>query len=400
MTSQFAWLDHDDTQRRRMLAVVELFKEEGTIDEIGIGSIRDTIADALFPGTSVLHTRARYLLFVPWLLDRAARSAPAPDRATSELRRLEVRLIHALINGGETDGVIGRQAREKLKRMPSAAYWAATHRYGIRIWDTTIEGYFRAARAKEVLRRIEPEADDPGVQSEDRRSGLDPYLPPAPADLLESASFELRPEDADFLTDRMLATTKGSMLAWLLAHNDTTAGEWIWAHPDSGSFPAGLARIDDHGRRFHTAIHGAALLYNLLLAERRESRDLIDAHRDAIGEWRKELAAERPFDAWDRSDFWALLYELNPRISPLTRRFVDRWLDSVGGDDAIADDDLLRKFVRDRELQLKGGRARLVNQAALDVWRGASGLVRLDYRWSVARRLLQDICDSPRETVA
>ena len=32
-----------------MLEVVDLFKEEGTVDELGIGSIRDALADSLFP---------------------------------------------------------------------------------------------------------------------------------------------------------------------------------------------------------------------------------------------------------------------------------------------------------------------------------------------------------------
>src|SRR5579864_6286555 len=54
MPSAFGWLDTDNEQRRKMLEVVDLFKEEGTVDELGIGSIRDALADALFPGTSVL----------------------------------------------------------------------------------------------------------------------------------------------------------------------------------------------------------------------------------------------------------------------------------------------------------------------------------------------------------
>ena len=58
MTSTFGWLDTDSEQRRRMLEVVDLFKEEGTVDELGIGSIRDALADSLFPGTSDLHTQA------------------------------------------------------------------------------------------------------------------------------------------------------------------------------------------------------------------------------------------------------------------------------------------------------------------------------------------------------
>ena len=36
---------------------------------------------------------------------------------------------------------------------------------------------------------------------------------------------------------------------------------------------------------------------------------------------------------------------------------------------------------------------RLVNAAALDNWAGGSGLVRLDYRWRIAHRILADIFD-------
>ena len=43
-TSAFAWLDYSDGERRRMLEVIDLFREKGTLDELGIGSIRDTFA--------------------------------------------------------------------------------------------------------------------------------------------------------------------------------------------------------------------------------------------------------------------------------------------------------------------------------------------------------------------
>jgi len=67
MPSAFGWLDSDSEQLSRMLEMVELFKEEGTLDELGSGSIRDALANALFPGTSYQHTRLRYVLFIPWL---------------------------------------------------------------------------------------------------------------------------------------------------------------------------------------------------------------------------------------------------------------------------------------------------------------------------------------------
>ena len=35
----------------RMMDVIDLFRENGTVDELGLGTIRDAIADRLFPGT-------------------------------------------------------------------------------------------------------------------------------------------------------------------------------------------------------------------------------------------------------------------------------------------------------------------------------------------------------------
>lgn len=82
MPSTLTWLSHDTAERDRTLRLIELFKESGTVDELGIGSIRDTFADAFFPGTSVLQTRARYLLFVPWLLERTAHQSHSAATAS------------------------------------------------------------------------------------------------------------------------------------------------------------------------------------------------------------------------------------------------------------------------------------------------------------------------------
>ena len=64
--SSFTWLDFSEFERRKMIDVINAFKERETRDELGIGIIRDAFADFLFPGTSTIQTRAKYFLFVPW----------------------------------------------------------------------------------------------------------------------------------------------------------------------------------------------------------------------------------------------------------------------------------------------------------------------------------------------
>ena len=87
---------------------MDLFNEKEARDELGLGSVRDAISDLLFPGTSTIQTRLRYMMFVPWLYRMVARTGGRADQA----RRLEIQLITALLRGGETDSVIGSEARD------------------------------------------------------------------------------------------------------------------------------------------------------------------------------------------------------------------------------------------------------------------------------------------------
>src|SRR5210317_725024 len=78
MSSSLAWIDYDSEAQQRAHRILTLFKERDTRDELGLGSIRDAISDTLFPGTSTIHTRLRYMLLVPWgFLDLERRKVPS-----------------------------------------------------------------------------------------------------------------------------------------------------------------------------------------------------------------------------------------------------------------------------------------------------------------------------------
>lgn len=65
MSSTIAWLDTSPEEQRRTREVLRLFEQHESRDELGIGQVRDVLSDAMFPGFSVLHTRARYYLDLP-----------------------------------------------------------------------------------------------------------------------------------------------------------------------------------------------------------------------------------------------------------------------------------------------------------------------------------------------
>lgn len=58
--SSLAWIDFDEAERQRAQRIMALYQERKSRDELGLGAIRDSISDHLFPGASTIQTRLRY----------------------------------------------------------------------------------------------------------------------------------------------------------------------------------------------------------------------------------------------------------------------------------------------------------------------------------------------------
>ena len=70
MQSSLTWIDHDSAARERSLQIIGMFRERDSRDELGLGAIRDSFSDKLFPGTSTIQTRLRYMLIIPWVFKK------------------------------------------------------------------------------------------------------------------------------------------------------------------------------------------------------------------------------------------------------------------------------------------------------------------------------------------
>ena len=64
---QLGWIDFSKEDRDKVHDVMNLLQEQGAVDELGIGLVRDAFANYFFPGTSTVQTRAKYFLIVPYL---------------------------------------------------------------------------------------------------------------------------------------------------------------------------------------------------------------------------------------------------------------------------------------------------------------------------------------------
>ena len=96
---------------------------QGVRDEVGFLALHQAYADRFFPGTSVLHTRLRYALFVPWLYKNLA--AKRERRITAALVREEVALAGRLRRSHEEGVIGGRSYPEPTSQPASTVYWTA-----------------------------------------------------------------------------------------------------------------------------------------------------------------------------------------------------------------------------------------------------------------------------------
>jgi hypothetical protein len=396
LSSSIAWIDFSEQDRRTMMEVVSLFKQRDTRDELGLGSIRDAFADLFFPGTTTLQTRARYFLFVPWLYHDYERRQVSSSKVADRLKRDEITLIQALQTAGDSDGVIGKVSGASLHRFPASIYWNGLRRWGILRYPGAQSQYHRWLDRFYERQRSRQFTEDHGEPVEGWGDGnWDPGLPQAPPDFPGQADFQITPAEAAYLRERVLLSCPDSLLATLLDCGKPVEDvAFIWQHPQSGEFPGEQQAWIAHARNFSQVMHGAILLYNLMLAELSQSSDLVDWYKTGLATWQDELeACSAVLAAWEREAFWRLVTG-SSQIPGRTRAFVSVWLRTLFTDGQwrhLATSREARALVRDRETWLKRGRSRFESQRHLEMWSGVAGIARLDYRWPIARRITNDI---------
>lgn len=392
---RIAWLDYSEEEKDRNLDIISLFNERGTVDELGLGTIRDAFADMLFPGTSTLHTRARYFLFIPWIYLYLENKKVESSRISEKARKAEIQLIYALLDGGEKDGVIGVDAKEDLQRLPSELYWYGLFVWGIRTFASSKSRYHRFLDTYYGLHKKETNDDKEPIEGK-YASNWHLGIPDAPDRILRKTTFKLEKSEALYLKERLLTKTRESMLAYLV---DTERVydeiELPWMHPLINQFPERLLLCLRHARYFSEIMWGATLLYNLMLAELSSNEELIVYYKKLIENWAKIVNAQKRSNAvWDRLQFWRMARSKRPSISLSTQKFVDDWSNkcmTLGELDDIINDRDARDMIKVRERRLKKTLARLENPRALENWGGESSARQIDYRWSKAQVVINDI---------
>ena len=207
---------------------------------------------------------------------------------------------------------------------------------------------------------------------------------------LTALKITLTQEEAHFIQDQIITSQPKSLLARIIML-PLPEVDYPWHHPAIGRFADDHKSLLHHADMLSQAMYGAAILYNLLLAEVRESSPLVRTRHDDAKQWLESLEWQSLGD-WSFDWVWPLAFKHQQVVSPNTLDFCKRWLGLLlDSRESIMKDKLARELICAREMRLKGGRSRFTNARALDQWSGSAGLFRLNYRWPTVTRFIRDL---------
>jgi len=415
--SQLGWIDFSPDDRNKVSNVLALLSEPGTLDELGIGRIRDAYSDALFPGISTIQTRAKYFITVPRIL-RDYQDLPAAKKhryngLQSYLKDRENKVAEVLASVHQNDavavkGIIGRTRIDSggVDRRPSVIYWNGLRTFGILKTSLSLADYCRQLDHEGSHAELEAAELDDGSDDADAVKNANLVRLPdrshswMTADILH---LSLSQKEAEFLKEKLISAPAiaHTVPAQLFKHGLAKQAIKLGGSENSESFElltellVKSNKVDQQCRdtiqranEFSLAMEGPHIRYNVLLAKSNGFDDRLEQHEDAYRQWKDKVAQQKLFTPdcaarWLHGDTLVFTALKKSKASDFVQDISAMMQDKVN---TQALDSRIRKQAEAN----KGTRSLLHKKLSSDGW---VGIRRLDYRWSSARAILQDIQD-------
>ena len=229
---ELGWIDFSKTERSKILSVLDLLSESGTLDELGIAPVRDGFSNLFFPGTTTIQTRAKYFFIVPYALKLLERTTETnPNRTFRALDAIEKTCGQTFLEQNSNEnGIIGKRSLQSggwVKRTPADIYWAGLKRYGIFTGGSlSLSEYIRISCAmkdkKTTLKKLGNRKDNAEENECDDKNAGDLFkmqfwkMPLYFDKWMENLSINLTKAEAEFLQEQIIENCKGSLLACVL----------------------------------------------------------------------------------------------------------------------------------------------------------------------------------------
>ena len=390
------WIDFSTRDRSKVLNVLDLLSESGTLDELGIAPVRDGFADLFFPGTSTIQTRAKYFLIIPYILkDMELGHEMNPNRMLRAIDELERSCAKQLMAQRDMEGIIGRRALSQnrwVKRTPADIYWAGLRNYGIFTGGRlSLSEYVRAICAikgqKETLARLGNRADNAEENDVDDKDagGIAAMrfwkIPTYQETWKETLKMALTHDEGDFLKNQIVHLYPDSMLGHILRENRKEILECRRFQGLSSlmhTFPEQIQYDFNLASSFSVFLYVIRTIYNIIISEGKNEA--------ANREWESLKPDLKKFS---EVNLEAIFDRLGIRSNVFLCTFLMRCRETMH----YGDFDGMILEIKRRERDLKQSRAKTLHAGEFnpDDWYGGG---ELDYRFPNARVLIRDIFES------
>lgn len=393
---QLGWIDFSKTERSKILSVLDLLSQDGTLDELGIAPIRDGFSNLFFPGTSTIQTRAKYFFLVPYALKEIELSSETNlFRALKTLDEIE-RMCgeELLLVNPDGSGIIGKRSLQSgkwVKRAPSDIYWAGLRTYGIfKQGNLSLSEYISATCVQKAQKNSfiklgnrndsaeENETDDKNAGDIFKRQfwNMPIYYP----DWKNNIQLQLTKEEGAFLREQIIENCPDTMLSFILENNLTEVLD-IERFSDLegiiGAFPENIQEDYYLALEFSDFIFVARTLYNIIISQGENE------NANALFEFQKENFSQ--IAEIDADNIFSVLNIFN---KPDLKAFIKKLQNCMNNNDV----EEMKRTIKSREIMLKGeSRAKTAHPGEFDGWMGGG---ELDYRFTNAKAIIRDIFES------
>lgn len=399
---ELGWIDFSKTERSKVLSILDLLSESGTLDELGIAPVRDGFANCFFPGTTTIQTRAKYFFIVPYALKQLERSSETnPNRIFKALDAIEKNCGEIFLEQNSNEsGIIGKRSLQSggwVKRTPADIYWAGLKRYGIFTGGSlSLSEYIRISCAlkgkKSTLKKLGNRNDNAEENECDDKNAGDLYkmqfwkMPLYSDKWMENLSIKLTEFEGYFLQEQITTNCEGSLLAYVLEMGITEFLD-CESFRDLGTiinkFPEMVQQDYRLALTFSDFIYVIRTIYNIIISD--GQNETASAELERLKPDFKEIA---------NIDIDLTLNRLEVFTNPLLKKFLKQSQELMVAGDVEG----LRKCITNREVLLKGtNRAKTTHPGEFDIaeWIGGG---ELDYRFFNARTIVRDILESEGKT--
>ena len=389
------WIDFSQSERNKVLSVLELLSEKSALDELGIAPVRDGFANIFFPGTSTIQRRAKYFMIVPYALkDLEYSSETNPNKLLRTLDEVERKCGEILLTGEDREGIIGKRSLSQnrwVKQTPADTYWAGLRSFGIFTDMLSLTEYVRAMcsmkRQKAALIQLGNRNDNSGKGDWDDKDAGDLFrrqfwnIPTYYDKWIDDLSIKLTKEEGSFLKKQIITSFPTSMLAFIL-RNNLTEIIGCESFQEMGLFISDFP--DQMQKDYRLACHFSEFLfvlrtiYNMMISDGKNERA-----NDIWNELRADLRAPAAVD----------LESIFVRLGITTKADLCTFLRKCRSLMMNADLEGMKTEIKRRERYLKDSRAKTLHPGEFDpeTWIGGG---MLDYRFSNARVIIRDIFES------